>query len=376
MSALFEPLTLRSVTMKNRVWMPPMCQYCAASTGDDVATPNAWHYAHLGARAIGGAGLVVVEATAVRADGRISPGDLGLWDDGQIAPLARAATMLRELGSVPGIQLAHAGRKASISRPWEGSRGLPEDSRWPTVGPSGAAFGDLPAPEALSIDDMDEIVDAFVAATRRATVAGFEFLDIHGAHGYLLHAFLSATSNHRTDEFGGSTANRMRFPLRVVEAVRATWPESLPLAVRVSARDWVEAHADEANEGWTLDESVIFARELADRGVDLVDVSSGGIAPRLSIPVGPSYQVPLARTIKESVSELAVSAVGLITTAEEANETIESGGADAVFVGRAMLGDPFWARHAALALGDDPQWPASYDWCIGPHLANLPPRWG
>lgn len=349
--ALFTPLPLRSVTLPNRVGVAPMCQYSAE---DGVA--NDWHLVHLGARAIGGAGLVMTEATAVSPEGRISPQDLGLWQDEQIAPLARIASFLSAQGSVPAIQLAHAGRKASTKRPWDGGGvARPADGGWsPIFGPSALPFDDgWQVPVALDEAGMDRIVAAFVSAARRAAAAGFRVAELHAAHGYLLHEFLSPLANARTDAFGGSIENRTRFPLRVVEAVRAAWPADLPLFIRISATDWVEG-------GFVPEEAVVFAREAHRIGVDLVDCSSGGMHPRARVPVEPGYQVPFAAKIREEAG-VPTAAVGLITTARQADGIIESGKADVVLLGREMLRTPEWALRASTEFGTPLPGPRPYE---------------
>jgi 2,4-dienoyl-CoA reductase-like NADH-dependent reductase (Old Yellow Enzyme family) len=341
MARLFDPFTVRGVTLRNRIGISPMCQY---SSVEGLA--NDWHLVHLGARAAGGAGLVMVEATAVEARGRISPYDMGLWNDQQIEPLARAARYIDERGAVPGIQLAHAGRKASRSRPWEGDRPLgPEQGGWTTVAPSPLPFGAAPAPLPLSVPELEEVRAAFVAATVRARQAGFRWLELHGAHGYLLHEFLSPLTNQRDDRYGGSFGGRARFPLEVARAVRAAWPAELPLAVRLSSTDWVEG-------GWTGQDTVELSRRLQAEGVDLVDCSSGGAVPGVRIPLAPGYQVPFAEAVRREAG-VASAAVGLISEAAHADEIIQSGRADLVLIGRASLRDPSWPLHAAQALGVD-----------------------
>ncbi|MRR12451.1 NADH:flavin oxidoreductase/NADH oxidase, partial [bacterium] len=330
--ALFTPLPLRSVTIPNRVGVSPMCQYSA-----ERGLANDWHLVHLGARALGGAGLVMTEATAVSPEGRISPQDLGLWSDEQIPPLARIASFLSAQGSVPAIQLAHAGRKASTRRAWDGGGpAAPADGGWePVLAPSAVAFDDgWQVPQALDEAGMDRIVGAFASASRRAATAGFQVAEIHAAHGYLLHQFLSPIANSRSDSFGGSLENRMRFPLRVVQAVRSAWPDDLPLFLRISATDWVEG-------GFVPDEALAFARQARTLGIDLVDCSSGGMHPRAQVPVGPGYQVPFAARIR-SEARVATAAVGLITTARQAAAIVESGQADLVLLGREMLRTPHW----------------------------------
>ncbi|RAG87279.1 NADH:flavin oxidoreductase/NADH oxidase [Streptacidiphilus pinicola] len=352
MSLLFEPLALRDVTAPNRIWMAPMCQYSAPAEGpnnEGVGVPGPWHFQHLASRAVGGTGLILTEATAVTPEGRISPWDLGIWNDDQVAAFRRITAFLRELGTVPGIQLAHAGRKASSARPWDtpgGSLPVGHALAWPTVGPSDVAFGAMTAPAELTVEQIGLVVRRFAEAAQRALAAGFQVAEVHGAHGYLVHEFLSPYSNHRTDAYGGPVQNRMRFALEVTEAVRAVWPDELPVFFRVSATDWLDVG------GWTADDSVLLAKELAARGVDLVDVSTGGNVPDARIPVGPDYQVPFAARIRNEAG-LASAAVGLITDPHQAESILASGDADAVLLGRELLRDPYWARHAAATLGHE-----------------------
>ncbi|MHB8800196.1 MAG: NADH:flavin oxidoreductase/NADH oxidase [Thermoanaerobaculia bacterium] len=348
--ALFEKLTLRSITLPNRIGLAPMCQYSAV---DGLA--NDWHLVHLGARAAGGAGLVMTEAAAVSPEGRISPGDLGLWDDGQVGSLARIASFLAAQGAVPAIQLAHAGRKASTRRPWEGGgRALPQDGGWePIFAPSAVPFDEgWQLPEELDADGMARLAAAFAAAARRAAAAGFLVAEIHAAHGYLLHEFLSPIANHRGDAFGGSLEHRMRFPLRVVEAVRSAWPSDLPLFLRLSATDWVDG-------GFVPDEAVVFAREVKARGVDLVDCSSGGMHPKAVVPVAPGYQVPFAARIRKE-ADIATAAVGLITEPLQAEEILVSGQADLVLLGRELLRNPHWPLSASEQLAAAQEGPRQY----------------
>ncbi|KUJ69665.1 oxidoreductase [Streptomyces albus subsp. albus] len=361
MSTLFEPYTLRSVTVPNRIWMAAMCQYSAAPTGPGAGVPVAWHLAHYGARAVGGTGLIVTEATAVSPEGRISPGDLGLWNDTQAAAFRPITDFLKEHGSVPVVQLAHAGRKASTSVPWLGSGPVgPDRHGWSTVGPSPLPFDEgYPAPEQLDRGRIKEIVGQFAAAARRALAAGFQAVEVHGAHGYLIGQFLSPYTNHRTDEYGGSYENRVRFALEVVDAVRAEWPEELPLLFRVSATDWLTENADDEREGWTADDTVRLAHLLRARGVDLLDVSTGGNAPRARIPVGPGFQVPFATRVKTETG-LPVAAVGLITEPRQAAGILDDGAADAVLLGRELMRDPYWARRAARELGGTVATPNQY----------------
>lgn len=360
---LFTPYTARGVTPRNRIVVSPMCQYsCVDGFADE------WHLVHLGSRAVGGAGLVVVEATAVEPRGRISPEDLGLWSDAHAAPLARIAAFVRAQGAVPGIQLAHAGRKASTYRPWSGHGAVPVDQGgWrDVIAPSAIPFSDdYSRPREMTAADLVAVREAFVAATRRAANAGFQFLELHAAHGYLLHSFLSPLANQRADQYGGSLENRLRFVLEVTDAVRAAWPDELPLAVRISGTDWVAG-------GWTIDDSVILARELRARGVDLVDVSSGGLSPAQRIPLGPGYQVPLAARVRQEAG-IPTIAVGLITDPHQAEAILATGQADLVALAREFLRDPYWPLHAASALGVDLPWPAQYE-RAKPALAALAGR--
>lgn len=341
MSSLFDPFTLKSVTLRNRVGVSPMCEYSAE---DGVA--NDWHLVHLGSRAVGGAGLVIVEATGVAPEGRITPGDLGLWADKQIEPLARINRFLKQHGAVPGIQLAHAGRKASAALPWHGGDHLAEAAGgWTPVAPSAIAFGDGldKVPHALSVPEIQMVQAAFAAAAKRSLAAGFEWLELHSAHGYLGHEFLSPLSNQRTDNYGGSFENRIRFLLETVRAVRAVWPEKLPLTVRLSCTDWVEG-------GWDIEQSVELARRMKAEGVDLIDCSSGGIVPHVKIPLRPGYQVPFAERIRRD-TQIATAAVGLIAAPKLADEIVRSGQADVVLLARQLLRDPYWPAHAARELG-------------------------
>lgn len=351
---LLSPLQLRGLTLRNRIAMAPMCQYSAV---DGLA--DDWHLVHLGSRAAGGCGLILVEATAVTPEGRISPADLGLWSDAQIEPLARIVRYLESQGCAAGIQLAHAGRKASTHIPWLGGGPLAEaDGGWrPVLGPSPIAFDDgYPLPQALDEAGIEAVIEAFVDSTRRALAAGFKLIELHAAHGYLLHEFLSPLSNRREDAYGGSLENRMRLPLRVVEAVRAAVPDELPLLVRISATDWAEG-------GWDVEQSVQLARRLKALGVDLIDVSSGGLLPRASIPIGRGYQVPLARRIRAEAG-VPTGAVGLITEPAHADGIVTSGDADLVLLGRELLREPYWALKAQHALDAEPDWPAAYGYAV------------
>ncbi|MBB1245186.1 NADH:flavin oxidoreductase/NADH oxidase [Streptomyces durbertensis] len=355
MTGLFDPFALRSLTLPNRVWMAPMCQYCAPTTGADTGVAGDWHFAHYAARAVGGAGLVLVEATGVSSEGRISPADLGLWNDRQVAGLRRITRFLTGQGTVPGIQLAHAGRKASTDRPWRGGSPLaPEAGGWRPVGPSPLAFDDgHPVPAELTVDRIHKITRQFADAARRALDAGFQVAEIHGAHGYLIGEFLSPHSNHRTDGYGGDLAGRTRFALEVTEAVRAVWPDELPLFFRVSATDWL------TEGGWTVEDTVTLAAELRNRGVDLLDVSTGGNVPDVRIPTGPGYQVPFATRVREETG-LPVAAVGLITEPGQAAGILAAGEADAVLLGRQLLREPSWPQRAARELGATVPVPAPY----------------
>jgi len=359
LSALFEPYTLRSLTVPNRVWMSPMCQYSADVEGPDQGVPNDWHFTHLAARATGGSGMIITEVTAVSPEGRISPADLGLWNDRQQEAFGRITRFIKEQGAVPAIQIGHAGRKASTDAPWRGGAPVGADQHgWQPVGPSAVPFDEgHPVPVELTPERIQEITGQFAETARRALAAGFEVAEVHGAHGYLLHQFLSPHSNKRTDEYGGSFENRIRFPLAVVDAIRAVWPADLPVIFRVSATDWLEE--DGAGEGWTADETVRLAKELQAHGVDLLDVSTGGNVAHVRIPTGPGYQVSFAARVK-SETGVPVAAVGEITEPAQAEEIITSGQADAVLLARALLRDPYWALHAAVELGADAPVPDQY----------------
>jgi 2,4-dienoyl-CoA reductase-like NADH-dependent reductase (Old Yellow Enzyme family) len=346
---LFSPFQLRSVIFPNRIGVSSMCQY---SSQDGFATN--WHLVHLGARAQGGAGLVMVEASAITPEGRISDGDLGIWKDEHIPALARIASFLHSQGARAGIQLAHAGRKGSMTVPFGGERLLlPQDGGWQPVAPSALAFSSsYAAPQPLDQAGINATIEAFRQAARRAFKAGFDLVEIHAAHGYLLHQFLSPLANQRTDAYGGSFQNRTRLVLEVVDAVRAEWPAHLPLFVRISATDWVDG-------GWSPDESVKLAALFRVRGVDLVDVSSGGQVPNAQIPVGPGFQVDFAARIRAEAA-IPTAAVGLITEAAQANTIVDQGQADLVLLAREFLRDPYWAFHAAATLGDSASWPVQY----------------
>ena len=356
MSALFTPLRLREVTLRNRVMVSPMCEY---SSADGFA--NDWHLVHLGSRAVGGAGLVLTEAIAVTTDGRISPQDLGIWKDEHVAELARIARFCTQQGAAFGTQLAHAGRKGSTKRPWDGGGAVAiEDGGWIPVGPTGAPFDPAyPVPRPLDEAGIAAIVAAFAAAARRTLELGGTVLEIHGAHGYLVHEFLSPLVNTRTDRWGGSFENRTRLALEIVRAVRSVWPERLPLFVRLSATDWLEG-------GWDIEQTVELARLLAAEGVDLVDASSGGAVPVPpgTILIGPLYQTPLAERIRRDAG-IATGAVGMIAEPADAEAIVAGGRADLVILARELLRDPYWPLFAARALGAEVAWPPQYQRAIG-----------
>lgn len=345
MALLFTPLELSGLRLKNRLAMSPMCQYSATLEGEVTG----WHLLHYPTRALGGVGLILVEATAVEPLGRISPYDLGIWSEDHLPGLKELARRIREAGAVPGIQLAHAGRKAGTARPWEGGKPL----GWRVVGPSPLPFDEgYPVPEPLDEAGMERILQAFVEGARRALRAGFQVIELHMAHGYLLSSFLSPLSNQRTDAYGGSLENRMRFPLQVAQAVREAVPKELPLFVRVSATDWGEG-------GWSLEDTLAFAQRLKELGVDLLDCSSGGVVPRVRIPLAPGFQVPFADAVRKKVG-LRTGAVGLITTPEQAETLLQAGSADLVLLGRVLLRDPYFPLKAAKALGVAPEVPPQY----------------
>ncbi len=348
---LFDPLKLREVTLKNRIVVSPMCQY---SSQDGFA--NDWHFVHLASRAVGGAGLVFTEATAVTPEGRISPEDLGIWKDDHVAELSRIARFVEAQGAVAGMQLAHSGRKGSTQQPWAGTRQLRVDEGGfrPVYAPSPLPFkGGDEAPEALSEAGIARIVRSFGDAAERALRAGFRVLEVHAAHGYLLHTFFSPLSNQRQDQYGGSFDNRIRALLETVRSVRSRWPERLPLFVRISATDW-------ADGGWDLEQSVELSRRLAQEGVDLVDCSSGGLVPGAKIPVGPGYQARFAETIRRE-AKVMTGAVGMIRSPDQADHILRTGQADVVILARQMLRDPYWPLTAARALGVKVHWPVQYD---------------
>jgi 2,4-dienoyl-CoA reductase-like NADH-dependent reductase (Old Yellow Enzyme family) len=353
MAHLFEPLTVRGVTLRNRVGVSPMCQY---SSVDGLA--GEWHLIHLGSRAVGGAGLVCVEATAVEPRGRISPEDMGLWTDAHAEPLARIARFVASEGAVPAIQLAHAGRKASVTRPWDGDRPLADaEGGWEPVAPSALPFHEgWRVPHALTVAEIGEVVTRFRDAAVRARDAGFQWLELHAAHGYLMHSFLSPLTNRRNDDWGGSFADRCRFLIEVVRGVRRVWPDRLPLALRLSCSDWVDG-------GWTLDDSIALAARVKQEGVDLIDCSSGGAVPGVKIPVGAGYQVPFAEAIRKS--GVLTAAVGMITEPTQADEIVRNGSADLVMLARELLRDPYWPLHAAATLRQSAPVPPQYQRAYG-----------
>jgi len=353
MSSIFEPLKLRAITLRNRIGMSPMCMYSA-----EDGIPGAWHQMHYGARAQGGCGLVITEAAAVEPAGRISPRDAGIWNNRQVAGWRSVCQLVKSLGAVPALQLAHAGRKAGMHSPFTGKGPLPAEEGWETIAPSALPYhANWPVPRELTVAELIQQAAVWGAAARRARAAEFGALEIHMAHGYLLHQFLSPLSNKRNDEYGGSLPNRLRFPLMVVRQVRLEWPDELPLFVRISATDWLAG-------GWTIDDSLVLARELKALGVDLIDVSSGGLAPQalsggVSSTAEPGYQVIFAEKIKKE-AEIATAAVGLITRVQQAEDIIRTGRADLVLLGRALLRFPNWVLHAAAKIGADFDWPVQY----------------
>ena len=349
MSQLFSPLMLRELTFKNRVFVSPMCQYSCVD-----GMPSAWHMVHLGSRAVGGAAMVMTEAASVTPEGRISPEDAGIWSDAHAAAWKPIAAFIKAQGAVPAIQLAHAGRKASTYSPWRGSGAVAADAGgWPVLGPADLPFSSsYPVPRQMTVTEINQTVEAFVAAAKRSLTAGFEAAEIHAAHGYLMHEFLSPLSNLRTDEYGGSLENRMRFPLDVCAAVRKVWPAHLPVMLRISASDWKVG-------GWDIAQSIEFCKRAKALGIDLIDVSSGGNVADAKMTIRPGYQVPFARAIRAG-ADIATGAVGLITQAVQAEQIIADGDADCVFLARALLRDPYWPRHAAQELGVTLEWPDQY----------------
>jgi len=349
-STLFSTLRLRERVFRNRIFVSPMCQYSAVD-----GVPTEWHLVHLGSRAIGGAALVMTEATAVSPEGRISPFDTGIWSPEQVESFRKIAGFIRLHGAVAGIQIAHAGRKASTDAPWRGGKPLgPANGGWAPIAPSPVPFAEgYPEPREMSGQEMERVRMAFAAAARRGREAGFEVVEIHMAHGYLLHEFLSPLTNRRTDAFGGSLENRLRFPVSVARAVREAWPDDLPVFVRVSATDWVEG-------GWDLPQTIALARELKGIGIDMVDCSSGGTVPDAKIPAGPGFQTPFAAAVRREAG-IATGAVGLITGPVQAEQIVSTGLADAVMIGREFLRDPYWPFHAARTLGVEIPWPSQYE---------------
>lgn len=349
MSKLFEKLKVRGVEFRNRLWVSPMCQYSS-----DDGLPTDWHLVHLGSRAVGGAGMVMVEATAVSPDGRISPADSGIWSDEHAEAFKRVTSFIKDQGAVAGIQLAHAGRKASTAAPWDGGKEVSKaEGGWEVIAPSAIRFADdYPAPREMTAEGMERVTKDFVSAARRSVEAGFQVIEIHAAHGYLLHEFLSPLSNKRTDNYGGSLANRMRLPLEVASAVRNAVPEDIPVFVRISATDWVD-------DGWDIDQSVEFCSRLSKIGIDLIDVSSGGNVPDATIPVGPGYQVPFAREIRRRAG-IKTGAVGMITEPKQAEQILQNEEADAIFIAREFLRDPYFVFRAAKELGGEADVPKQY----------------
>jgi 2,4-dienoyl-CoA reductase-like NADH-dependent reductase (Old Yellow Enzyme family) len=349
MAELFDPLTLRGTTFRNRIWISPMCQYSAETDG----VPNSWHRVHLGQFAVGGAGLVLTESTAVDPTGRLSPSDTGLWNDAQAEAWTQIVRFLHQQGAAAGIQLNHGGRKSSTTPPWEGLRYVEAaDGGWPTVAPSAIAFGALPVPRMLAVREIASVVDQFRRSAIRARLAGFDVVELHAAHGYLLHQFLSPLSNQRTDAYGGDFTRRIRLVVEVLDAVRSEWPDDRPVFVRLSATDWIEG-------GWSADDTVALASILANHGADLIDCSSGGIAPNAQIPNYPGYQVEFAARVRHETA-VASGAVGLITTPQQAAAIVHDGAADAVLFGREVLRNPHWPLMAASVLGVTTAWPNQY----------------
>ncbi|MEJ2050001.1 MAG: NADH:flavin oxidoreductase/NADH oxidase [Calditrichota bacterium] len=349
MSHLFTPLKIKEVEFRNRIFVSPMCQYSSVE-----GMPTDWHLVHLVSRAVGGAGLVMVEATAVSRQGRISPDDSGIWADDHIRGFQRITRLVKDQGAIPGIQLAHAGRKASTRKPWLGGGPLAKNEHpWQTLAPSAVPFADgYPAPKEIDENDLDELLQQYETAARRALEAGFKTVEIHMAHGYLLHQFLSPLSNKRIDKYGGSFENRIRFPLEVARVVRDNWPDHFPLFVRISVTDW-------ADSGWDLEQSIQLAKSLKEIGIDLIDCSSGGLIPGVKIPAAPGYQTGFAAEIRRQAG-IKTAAVGMITEPHQAEHILTTGQADAVFMAREMLRNPYWPLKAARELGDDVEWPHQY----------------
>ncbi len=350
MPHLFEPLTIKSITLRNRIGLSPMCMY---SYIDGFS--NDWQVIHLGSRAAGGAGLIITEATAIEPRGRITPFDVGLWKDEHIQPLSMVTDVIKKNGAVPGIQLAHSGRKGSSRRPWDPGKpyGPGEEPGWQTIGSSAIRFNeDYPIPAAMTLDEINTFKDSFISAAKRALIAGFEWMEIHGAHGYLLHSFYSPLANQRTDQYGGSFENRTRLIMEVTRGVRHVWPDHLPLTVRISGTDWVDG-------GWTIEDSTKLSNLLKKAGVDLIDCSSGGNAAAAIVQVGLGYQVPISEAVKHG-AKIMTSAVGLITSPTQADEIIRNNRADMVLLGREMLRDPYWPLHAAQTLKQPAPIPPQY----------------
>jgi 2,4-dienoyl-CoA reductase-like NADH-dependent reductase (Old Yellow Enzyme family) len=349
MSKLFSPLLIRNISLKNRITISPMCQY---SSWDGFA--NNWHLVHLGSRAVGGAGLIIQEATAVSPEGRITPYDMGIYKEEHLEMLQTITSFIKQQNSMAGIQLAHAGRKASCDAPWYGGKQLNnKNGGWQTVAPSAIPFGtEENAPVELTKEGISKVIQDFRTAALRAFQAGYDVIEIHAAHGYLIHQFLSPLSNHRTDEYGGSFENRIRLLIEVVNAIREVWPGNLPLFVRISATDWAEG-------GWDLEQSIKLAAVLKDKGIDLIDCSSGGLVPHVKIPVGPGYQVPFSERIKQETG-IMTGAVGLITKAQQAEEILEKNQADLIILARLSLREPYFPLHASKTLGDQVNWPKQY----------------
>lgn len=349
MSLLFSPLTIKSITLKNRIVVSPMCQYAGT---DGFASD--WHLVHLGSRAVGGAALIIQEATAVVPEGRISYGDLGIWKDEHVEKLRTIVSFIHQNGAIAGIQLAHAGRKASCQKPWDGGQQIPSGQHsWQTVAPSAIPFYETDMlPHALTKNEIGQLVVDFKNAALRALTAGYKVIELHAAHGYLINEFLSPLSNQRTDEYGGSFENRIRFLLEIIAAIQTVWPAALPLFVRISAIDWAEG-------GWTIADSVQLSMILKKKGIDLIDVSSGGVVSHAKITAGPGYQVPFAEAIKKQTGML-TGAVGIITHAKQAEEILQHQQADLVFIAREHLRDPYFALHAAKELNEEVQWPNEY----------------
>lgn len=361
MPKLFEPIKLRDLEVKNRIWISPMCQY---SCENQDGMPGSWQQLHLGSRAIGGAGLIFVEASAVAPEGRITPWCTGIWNDEQAAAWKTIVDVCHSHGAKVAMQLAHAGRKASVHREWSGVGTVPQsEGGWESISATDVAFGDYAAPRRLSVEEIKELVQAFVDAATRSVTAGFDAIEIHGAHGYLIHQFLSPISNDRDDEYGGSLENRARLLMEVIDAVRNVIPKTMPLFLRLSATDYTD-------DGWDPDQTAEVSGWAADRGVDLIDVSSGGLITGVKIPTGPGYQVPFAKHVSERIKQ-PVSAVGQITDAKQAEQILQSGNVDVILIGRASLRDPYWPLRAAHELGAEVPWPSQYERGMWPKARSL-----